>query len=190
MSAPVPTTKEPSCVRGPLEHEITLNLASGANLKLRYFSDREMRWIFSYNYTSTRRRGMSPDIINDIRLVANYADGRLDERFILSMHVIIPSRLGQESFLGLDISPGAKTYLAFSYDRCWSVSPSGYALTEICKGTKCVSLDSAKPALVQPLWFPFPVPNHVPIELGKIRVPFRTNAELIDHFDLPESTLR
>lgn len=40
----------------PLEHEITLNLASGAHLRLRYFSDREQRWIFSCYVSSERAR--------------------------------------------------------------------------------------------------------------------------------------
>src|SRR6478672_2103977 len=99
----------------PLEHEITLDLASGAHLRLLYFSDREQRWIFSYDYVSPERAREPPDVINKVCLVANYADGLLKSNFVLSMHVVIPSRLGREFLAGLDISPGAKTYLEFNY---------------------------------------------------------------------------
>jgi hypothetical protein len=171
----------------PLQHEITLDLASGAKLKLRYFSDREQRWIFSYNYVSPERAREPPDVINKVCLVANYDGGLLEDHFVLSMHVVIPSRLGREFLAGLDISPGAKTYLEFNYVR----SSNEYKLTEICKGAReRVRLDKAEPAIIRPLEFPFPIPDRVPIKFGKLQIPFRTNADIINHFDLPEKTSR
>jgi hypothetical protein len=199
-------------VKKSLQHEITLDLASGARLRLLYFSDRELRWIFSYDYVGPKRPGETPGVIhglpltadyfsyeprrkrssetpgivNDVRLVANYADGLLEGRFVLSMHVVIPNRLGQRFFTGLDISPGAKTYLAFNYER----SADEYLLTEICKGIERVHLNGVKPAIIRPVAFPFPVPDRIPVKLGKLQVPFRTHTDDIAHFDLPERTLQ
>lgn len=201
-------------MKDQLQHEITLDLASGARLQLLYFSDRELRWIFSHDYVGTRplgeppgivngiplaadddyfsdnrarRPGEPPEVINKVRLVANYTDGLLEDPLVLSMHVVIPRRLGQKFFAGLDISPGAKTYLEFSYER----SADAYRLIEICKGAReRVRLDEAEPAFVRPIPFPFPVPDRVPVVHGKLRVPFRANTDGVAHFDLPERTRR
>lgn len=174
-------------MKHPLQHQITLDLASGARLWLLYFSDRELRWIFSYDYVSPPRSPRPPDVLNEIRLVADYAEGLLSSSFVLSMNVVIPSRLGRDFLAGLDISPGAKTHLEFSYGR----SSNEYKLIEICKGAReRVRLDAAEPAVIRPLAFPFPVPDRIPVEFGRLKVPFRTNADSINHFELPERTLR
>lgn len=163
-----------------LQHEITLRLSSGAHLRIIYFTDRELRWIFSYDY-------VDHEIVNDVRLLANYTNGILASPLVLSMRIVIPRRTGHEFFAGLDISPGGKTYLEFSYER----SPVIYRLTEIRKGARArVRLDAAEPAIIRPIAFPFPVPDSIPIEIGWIRVPFRTNTGDIEHFNLPERTSR
>ena len=173
--------------RDPLEHEITLALASGATLKLLYFSDREQRWIFSYDYVGDKAPGAQPAIANDVRVTANYVDGELADQFVLSMHVIVPSRLGQHYFAGIDISPGAKTYLEFSYER----QDNAYRLVEICKGARDrVNLANLKQALVRPIDFPFPVADRIPVDYGVLRVPFRRNHDVIGFFELPKRTLR
>jgi len=92
-----------------LTHQIEVALASGAHLKLLYFSDREMRWIFAYDYVGEKKPGEAPDVVNKVQLTADYAEGLLTPIFMLSMHVIIPSRLGQSYFAGVDVSPGGKT---------------------------------------------------------------------------------
>lgn len=175
----------------PITHEIGLELASGARLTLLYFSDREARWIFSYDYVGEKQKpGAAPDIVNKARLTANYAVGVLEPTLVLSMHVIVPSRLGREFYVGVDISPGAKTYLEFTYERSTD-TPATYVLVEICKGARDrVRLDRASPALVRPIEFPFPVLDRIAVEHGKLRVPFLTNAGQIAHFELPWSTAR
>ena len=181
--------------RGPFEHEVTLRLASGATLKLLYFSDREQRWIFSYEYVGEKVPGEPPEMVNDVHLTAEYKDGLLANQLSLTMHVIVPARLGQQYFAGVDISPGAKTYLEFTYQAPISDLDNrvggAYRLVEICKGARDrIRLDGTTPALVKPIEFPFPIPDRLPIEYGDVRVPFRTNAGLVAHFDLPTRTLR
>lgn len=181
--------------REPLEHEITLGLASGATLKILYFSDREQRWIFSYDYVGDKAPGAAPEIANDVRCTANYADGQLVSQLELSMHVIVPARLGQRYFAGVDISPGAKTYLGFTYQAPISDLDNrvgdAFRLVEICKGAReRVRLDEVEPAIMRPIEFPFPVPDRIPIEHGTIRVPFRTSQGDIAYFDLPTRTIR
>ena len=170
-----------------VQHEIVLSLASGARLALLYFSDREMRWIFSYDYVGKKDPGATPEVVNDVRLTADYAAGILAEQIILSMHVIVPARLGQRFFAGVDISPGAKTYLEFTYERVGSE----YKLVEICKGARDrVRVADVDPALMRPIEFPFPIPDRIPVEFATLHVPFRTNRGDIAHFDLPTRTLR
>ncbi len=171
----------------PLQHEIRLDLSTGAKLTILYFSDRELRWLFAYNYIGKKDPGTAPEVVNDVKLTADYADGLLAKTLVLTMHVIIPSRLGREFFAGMDISPGAKTYLEFTYE----LAGESYRLVEICKGARDrVRVDGASPALVKPIEFPFPIPDRLPIEYGSVRVPFRTNDGLVAHFTLPTRTLR
>lgn len=173
----------------PIEHEIKLLLASGATLTILFFSDREQRWIHAYNYIGNKTPGADPDISNEVRLTANYESGILVSQIVLSMHVVVPARLGQRYFAGVDISPGAKTYLEFNYERTVG-TPDNYLLVEVCKGARDrVRLDRG-PGLMQPIEFPFPVPDRIAIEFGKLRVPFLTNAGSINHFELPWSTVR
>lgn len=172
-----------------LEHEIKLDLASGAHLTILYFSDRELRWIFAYDYVGEKKPGTTPDVVNQVRLTADYANGLLAPQIILSMHLVIPERRGKQFFAGMDISPGAKTYLEFSYER--AQTGDAYRLVEICKGAReRVRLDTIDPALMRPVQFPFPVPDRVPIEYGRVSLPFRTNSDDTAHFDLPVRTLR
>lgn len=179
-------------MRDPIEHQIDLCLASGARLKILYFSDREMRWIFSYDYRGENKRpGDQPDVVNQVKLVAEYVEGVLDAAFLLSMHVIIPSHLGQRYFAGADISPGGKTYLEFNY-RLYRESPTetAYRLVEICKGAReRVSLDDQAPALMRPIVFPFPIPDRLEVS-DRVSVPFRLDNGDISHFDLPTRTRR
>lgn len=173
-------------MKDPLQHEIQLDLASGARLTILYFSDRELRWLFSYHYVGEKDPGTDPEVVNEVRLTADYAEGLLAPKLVLTMHVIIPSRLGREFFAGMDISPGAKTYLEFNYE----LIGKAYRLVEICKGARDrVRLDDA-PALVKPIESPFPIPDCLPVEYGTVSVPFRTNQGAIAHFDLPTRTLR
>ena len=178
-----------------LQHEIDLKLASGARLTLLYFSDREQRWIFSYDYVGEKDPGTAPEVVNQVKLVANYEAGLLTSQIVLSMHVVIPARLGQEFFAGVDISPGAKTYLEFTYQAPISDLDNrvgdAFRLVEICKGARDrVHLTNTEPAIVRPIEFPFPIPDRLPIEHGRVRVPFRTNQGDVAHFDLPAGTLR
>lgn len=189
-------------MKDPIEHEIKLELASGARLTLLYFSDRELRWLFSYDYIGEKDPGAAPEVVNKVKLTADYADGLLATQIVLSMHVIIPERLGQQFFAGMDISPGAKTYLEFTYERR-VVEPgreggssldrvdTEFRLIEICKGAKDrVRVADVAPALVRPIEFPFPVPDRIPAEYGWYRMPFRTNHGDIANFELPTKTHR
>lgn len=178
------TLEEP---HAPLEHQIKLALATGAQLTLLYFSDHEQRWIFAYDYIGERAPGAPPAVANDVRLVANYVDGVLAERLVLSMHIVVPARLGQQYFAGVDISPGAKTYLEFIYER----AGDRFGLAEICKGARVrLRFDQAALALARPIEFPFPVLVDFVLEHGKYSVPFLTNSGWVASFELPQTTLR
>lgn len=167
------------------EHAIELDLASGVHLQIRYFPDCEQRWIFSHHYVG-RHPGETPQILNSVRLVANYTDGLLRGPIVLSMHLVLPNRLGKQLFLGVDISPGAKTYLEFNYE---GTAPM-YRLTEIRKGAReRVRFGEPEAALIKTIAFPFPVPDRLLLEAGRFQVPFRTNTDAVEYFNLPVRTL-
>jgi hypothetical protein len=169
--------------------QIELTLSSGANLKLLYFSDRTLRWIFSYRYVGAKKPGETTVVVNQVQLTADYTAGLLAPAFVLSMHVIIPGRLGQSYFGGVDISPGAKTYLEFSY-KCRDGGQE-YRLVEICKGAReRLFFEDHPAALIRPIAFPFPIPDRFSPEGSRFHVPFRLNSGEIAHFELPLSTLR
>lgn len=173
-----------------IEHAFHLEVSSRAKLSILYFSDRETRWLFSYHYRGERDPGTDPEIVNDVRLTADYKDGQLIDQFVLSMHIVIPSRLGKRFFAGMDISPGAKTYFEFLYER----QPRGfqedvYRLIEICKGANTrLRVDEAK-GFIQTINSPFPILDQIAIT-NMIYVPFRTNAGTTAYFELPWSTVR
>lgn len=187
----------------PIEHQIHLDLASGAKLTLLFFSDREQRWIFAYDYIGDKKPGETPDIVNNVRLTVDFENGEMAKTFVLSMHVIIPSRLGREFFVGMDVSPGAKTYLEFTYEHYagpWELGPHSprvginlgdYRIVEICKGARDrVRISDRDPALMRPIKFPFPVGDRLTLEDGKLHVPFLTNTGDIHFFDVPTCTGR
>jgi hypothetical protein len=108
------------------------------------------------------------------------------------MHVIIPTRLGQRFFAGMDISPGAKTYFEFLYERqqaAFGRLDAEYRLVEICKGARDRVRWLDTPALLQAIESPFPIPDRIALT-NMVQVPFRTDAGTIAHFELPRSTVR
>lgn len=178
-----------------MQHDIHLEHAGDSQLKIMIFSDREMRWIFSHNYIGEKLPGQAPDFVNKTRLVAEYRDGLLTDPIVLSMEIVVPSRLGQRFFAGVDISPGAKTYLEFRYERYLAGGTS--RLAEICKGAReYIRVADLDPAFLKQFEFPFPVcdilePERVSAQQSNVlRVPFRANDDTIANFTFPLSTTR
>ena len=85
-----------------------------AEVQFLVFSLAEGRWIFRHVY---RERGDGRRVLtyNEVKLVVDYADG-IVSGIELTMRVVFPERLGRVSYLGVDVSPGAKTFLEFSYE--------------------------------------------------------------------------
>jgi len=53
---------------------------------------------------------------NDWTLIVDYAKGEICPTVDLRMHIIVPELLGKEFAYGMDLSPGAKTFLEFRYE--------------------------------------------------------------------------
>lgn len=177
-----------------LEHEIHLPQADGGDLRILIFSDREMRWIFHHHYASKKLPGRAPDVLCDVDLIAEYRDGRLHEPVVLTMHVVLPCRLGQKFFAGVDISPSAKTFLEFHYAR---QSSTVFHLVKICKGAReRVVISDQTPALASPIDFPFPIPDVVHPQgdatggVDVLRFPFRASDDVLHYFEVPLHTRR
>jgi len=142
---------------------------------------------FTYRYMSVDRREVK--LQNMQRLYVKYRDG-LVHSVEVTMHVIIPERPGKKAFLGVDISPGAKTFVEFRYQPD---GPDAFRLFEIQIGRKLLELDKLGDALVQPLDFPFPVlerivrkhPAHEAGEpnYGPFQVPFLHDSDEVRYFE-------
>jgi hypothetical protein len=72
----------------PPQHENRLDLASGARLTILYFFDREQRWLFAYNYIGKKDPDTVPEVVNDVKLTAEYTKGLLASTLVLTRHVM------------------------------------------------------------------------------------------------------
>ncbi len=183
---------------------VRFKLAHGpATLEVSVFTDWTARWIFKHRFLRREAgdRG-AVQMVNDSTLVVDYGDEGAIAKVELSMHIILPHRLGQVRLAGVDVSPGAKTFLTFEYRlepkaRCPS-APT-FVLSAITRGASH-RLELDEPALLTPLHFPFPVPERIEPVCGKYRVPFlvfepdlvfeEPGTEHVEHLEFPASIAR
>lgn len=148
-------------------------------LELVMFDHREHRWHWTHLYRlQPEGMGSEPDIVNRMRVSVAYIDGALRLPLKVTMEIIIPSRLGKRFFAGMDLSPGAKTYVEFHYG-----DPDAERTLRLMRievgASRAVDLprqpaEAGDAALVMPLAdFPFPVLDRLPVTWGVFyRVPF------------------
>jgi hypothetical protein len=110
------STKETggNSVVAPKCYVLEQTLDSGANLRILIFESGEIKLIFKYKYCERPARGTQPTLINESVLEVSYLNGFISD-CLLSMNIIVPPLLGKQFAWGVDISPGAKTYLEFEY---------------------------------------------------------------------------
>lgn len=101
------------------------------------------------------------ELRNDLKVLVRYNNENklLEDSVSLTMHIIMPSKLGQAFLYGVDVSPGAKTFVEFIYNKG---EDDSYRLGEVVVGTK--RIDVSRPqesALVSSINFPFPVPDRI-----------------------------
>lgn len=183
-----------------------LRLDSGAWLKLLVFSMQEQTWVFTYRYRKFNpENDRQVDVVNDYRLVVPYLNTTLNftqperlepNRVTLSMNVILPQRLGQVYYVGVDISPGAKTFIQFHYEPVSepviedkSQPPLGGQVLRLVEmevgATKRIRLNEQKPALMKPIDFPFQVLDRLVPRFGVYYVPFLDEDGKEQHFEFP-----
>lgn len=151
----------------PLPYSAEFEFAHGVRLRLQMFDHHEHRWHWTHRYAPRVERA-APEIVCDTRVTVSYLDGALKLPLKVCMNVVIPARLGQRVLYGVDVSPGAKTYVEFHYadpdeDRT-------LRLTRIEVGAlKFIDMPRAAhgAGLVRPpMDFPFPVLEQLPLTRG------------------------
>lgn len=202
-----------------MSYQTRLDLACGLRLTQHFFSWDEMRWIFEGRFHwSDEADPHTSKIINEWKLLVDFKGGHLMPRFKVSMHVIVPERLGKQYFLGVDISPGAKTFLEFYYERPEPVVarptgetdpywkgippqnipriPGPFYLAEISQGARPpidVRALTAEhgPGLVKPIEvnFPFPIADRIPWHHG-YQIPFLDDNFEVAQVVVPESLIK
>ncbi len=173
-----------------------VDLASGAHLKVQIPSLEEQVWIFQYRY-HRRNEHRRIDLVNDVQLEVPYLDGFVEarpaefrRRLTLSMNVVLPAKLGVRFFLGVDISPDAKTFLQFHYEPD-PKNEEVLRLVEVEVGAQHqFRLDAMPDGLIRPIDFPFPVQDTILPEFGDYRVPFLDREGQIAYFVFPLRTRR
>jgi len=206
-------------VNAPYDGSLVLHhsLDNGIRMETLIHSWGEMRWIAAYPYRLRERQFDRPKVVNEWKCYCDFDHGLLMPRFKVSMHIIFPEKLGQVRWLGLDISPGAKTYLEFLYERpearipipdedYWrGVRPEAYPegipgpffLAEISKGARPpvdvrhLTFPGNEPGLVKPVEIDFPFPFEAQIDWRHgYHVPFLTSEGENEHLAIPNSLRR
>lgn len=194
----VPPDQDESLVND-ISYQVEWPLVNGSRVEMLMFDRRQQRWFFKYDYREypdETRRGQ-PDMVNEICLVVDYLDGVVT-KCELSMHVIFPARLGKVFFVGVDISPLAKTFFQFRYER---QAPPGqedkffFQLVELEIGAR-PPIDLRPKAgpeaqtLMRPVNFPFPICDCIVAEWGEFKVPFFDNEHKEQHFAFSRSIIK
>jgi hypothetical protein len=188
-----PRREKMSKLSDPLVYQISLLLANQSHLEMILFSHRHQRWIMTYNYRQypEGQTHGQPDLVNEIKLVVEYLDGVVAS-VGLSMHVIFPNRLGQVYAYGADISPGAKTFLQFHYEKAVLTESSHFFFRLIGLEIGCGKKFDLRPSttgqaggLIKPVNFPFPVLDRIEKDCGQFKIPFLDNNQEIRHFEFP-----
>ncbi len=166
------------------QYVATFEFAHRLRLEMRMSDHYEHRWHWTHRYApQPEGRGTQPEIVNDLRISARYIEGELQLPLKVIMNIVIPSRLGKHFFAGMDLSPGAKTYVEFHYG-----DPDAERTLRLMRievgATRMVDLPApgvdGGNALVLPMAdFPFPVLEQLPLTWGcYYRVPFLAEGEM------------
>ena len=153
-----------------------------ASVEFLIFDEKEMTWDFKHRYR--KEDGHKAKMINVVNLLVRYMEGIVSE-ISLSMHIVIPERLGKRYAWGADISPGAKTYFEFVYDK----KEDEFILGEIIKGAR-TRLDLRSEGLIKQFEFPFPVPDRIVPEDGTYSVPYLKMDDTVSNFKFSKSVRR
>lgn len=177
------------------EHRIRLELASGASLEMLLFNQHEHTWIQHYHLRRREDEHDHGDVVLfcEQRCVAQYVDGVLGNRITVSMRLVFPQKLGKEFAYGVDISPGAKTYFEFEYQK----KGTTFCLVEVIQDSgrpgkrwAVNTPETTEPGLIRQIDFPLPVLDRILYDFGNYAIPFMRDDGSIKNFDLPASTAR
>lgn len=151
----------------------------GATLTTRVFEGQDCvhlhfaHWFREYA-NNPRRPGEAPKLACETKLQLEYVSAKLAS-LKLTMNVIVPERLGKDYWAGMDISPGAKTFLEFVYEPVGTgpKTPPKWKLVEVWKGIQRHDLRTMAAGLMKSIDFPFPVPDEIVCDFGRYEVPYR-----------------
>lgn len=168
----------------PLSHDVVLALPDDAEVRIMVTGE-EHRWIFRHVLRVCVDRELR--LYCETKLVVDWARGVLADKLVLSMHVVLPEKLGQAFVAGVDVSEGAKTYLEWTY----AAAGDRFRLRELCRGANDRHSFEQEPGLVRAMPLPFPVLDVIEDEGRSYRVPFRKDeAGNLGYFTFPRTTLR
>jgi hypothetical protein len=140
--------------------QVTLDLENMVELTMHLHPWNEHTWVYRHTYRRANETNIhsAPLMLCEWACTVGYSNGVIQPIITIAMHIIIPERLGKAYAYGMDISPGAKTFLEFIYVQ----QPEGhFLLSTVQKGCQPkVNLDQGK-GLMQPVEFPFPVPDRI-----------------------------
>jgi len=174
------------------DKKMRFHLESGAVASILMFEQyaledpSETHIIYEYWYKEEDYNGGGELMINDYRLTLDYADGKLKDKFKLTMHIIFPDRSGKQYLYGVDVSPNSKTFIEFTYER----DGENFKLAEIgiIGVNKRVGFHDDEEALVKLIDFPCPILNVIEPDCG-YSVPYLHNDGDTHNFSFKDSII-
>jgi hypothetical protein len=162
--------------------ELNFELPNDIRLEILFFlRELETKMIYSYLYRENSKDArIGITFANDITLTVKYINGHSQE-FDLSMNMTNASKLGQKYFAGVDISPGAKLYVEFYYERRMLDGIDCFQMKTVRVGArKVIDLDKLSGDLPMKIGkFPFPLNDRVTMAYdgkhGPFQVPILNN---------------
>lgn len=168
-------------------YRVPFDLGNGLKVDTLFFNRNETKLIYGSTFTDSVhgpgiRRIAKPSLVCEFSCIASYELGILKE-FKIFVHVTIPERLGKVYAWGVDISPGAKTFVEFNYkivvDEECRINLLKLEFVQVGSQPK-IYLDDLE-GIMQPVNFPYPIENDLKVEFGKVNVPFLVTNHPEDH---------
>lgn len=174
---------------GPKSYVLEQKLESGANLRILIFEPDEIKLMFKYKYEQIEKPRKKRTLINETMLEVGYLKGELVD-CLLSMNIIVPPLLGKQYALGVDISPGAKTYAEFKYEyACGALYATAVQVGAQPK-IELKELDDFK-MIRSIVRAPFPLFYNIPLtENYTFKIPFLHNSNEVRFFEFKSNILK
>lgn len=193
----VQTTELGSVTEIQKHKQMHFNLDNNTQLKMNVFAPvdgyDEVKYFFDYRYVENENDNPHSDVtfVNDISVYVQY-NHCVAQHLEIQMNMVFPERLGRKEWAGMDISPNAKLFIQFIYEKEKSDktkgNKGGFRLRYLETPKRRIDLktEPEKSAIMQPVNFPFIIKDFIELDFG-YEVPFKDSDGNEQIISFPES---